>query len=398
MEEYSRHNFINSQSKIKIENPQMNHYIKKKTKRSSEKYNLISENSINKNNNNYHLKESLRFPFEKKALSFDEFTKKISNSLHYNEILGKKIFSENKPKINPFITNSAYSNTKNRLLLFSDITNVKNLNINKNTPRIISSAIKMSPLDSILNNSNKHTITDFSFNSPNKIINNRNNNEISVKNIIVTISSSKKNNINKNMEYIEINNNNLNNSDNDNDINIKYVSIDKKYKSFINQIILCLIGCSLIFVFIYFTSKENQKKEIKEALQCLSINSWIFFSLLIVFVTIIVFLLLKKKENLMYMKIAEESFEYLKKQLLENYRMNNEEFIGIFQNQFIRDCAIKNNLSEGKYIKYILPLLNEHINKMNNSKNDEIKFNIEESDILITGQNMKLWRIQNDND
>ena len=112
-----------------------------------------------------------------------------------------------------------------------------------------------------------------------------------------------------------------------------------------------------------------------------------------------------KKETFKYNEISHEDFEMLKKLLYENYFRNNDEYIGIFQNQFIKDCSNKRKMDERKYIKYIFPLITKLIEEFNN-KNEENKslyfnndynisdfnFAIEEIDLIRDGQKMKLWK------
>jgi hypothetical protein len=111
---------------------------------------------------------------------------------------------------------------------------------------------------------------------------------------------------------------------------------------------------------------------------------------------VIIFLIYyKNNEMLFYKKISLEDFELLKKILYDNYLGRKDELNkGIIKNKFISDCSNKRKLNEEKYIKFILPMLYELIDKFNydnNNKINDCKFIIDETDVIISGQKVKLW-------
>ena len=179
------------------------------------------------------------------------------------------------------------------------------------------------------------------------------------------------------------------------------IPIYKNRKKQIKQICISLISGITIIGFVYFTAKEKQKNEIK------NVFSWITISCFVLIVIVIILLYYKNKELKMYNIISVEDFEMLKKLLYENYLGNKEEYIGLFQNQFIKDCSNRRNITEEKYIKFILPLINKLIKNHNeknssnftnniiNNNDNEYNLVIDESDIIISGQKMKLWRFIN---
>ena len=66
----------------------------------------------------------------------------------------------------------------------------------------------------------------------------------------------------------------------------------------------------------------------------------------------------------------------------------NNDFIGIFQNQFIKETSQKRNLPESKYKKYILPILNKLIKRKNK---------IIDAEINISEQTQDIWRLKEGN-
>jgi len=351
---------------------------------------LTSINSINKINGN---KESINFKnkkrnrenketnynrsvntFENKFLSFNQFTDKIREEFRLYKSKKKDFFEYN--NIQMFTPNKSYSNNN---LIFGN-----NNNNSDNYPK--------NDIINVINNYN-----DYNFNNQNNNYNITNNNE---KNYIYQTNKKLETKINNNKDvYIDTLNENILYNE------INTFPIYKKDKKIIKGIKISLISGIVIIGLVYLTSRENIKIKIKNSLSCLSNSSWlIIFCFVLVFI-IVILIYHKKKETFKYNEISHEDFEMLKKLLYENYFRNNDEYIGIFQNQFIKDCSNKRKMDERKYIKYIFPLITKLIEEFNN-KNEENKslyfnndynisdfnFAIEEIDLIRDGQKMKLWK------
>ena len=368
------------------------------------KINIINFNS-KKRKRDMHYSNS---NFEKKMLSFEDFTNKIRKELKFHKIKGSQLFNKN--NINFFNDNKTNSKKNNSFLLIEN-----NLNVNNNSNNIehnnLNNSNDIDYSHKSIDNDNNIKYNNFIYQTGKKInVNNKDNTDntdnyisSSKQRLLVTVSNSKGKNHN-----ININKNEIKNTDDNiiiNDMNI--IPSYKNGKKQIKQICIGLISGITIIGFVYFIAKENQKNEIKNALSCFSITSWIIVLCFILVIIIVILLYYKNKEVKIFNNISREDFEILKKLLYENYLGNREEYIGLFQNQFINDCSNKRNLSEGKYIKYILPLINALIKQFNeknnankiinnNNQNDiESNFIIDESDIIISGQTMKIWRYIN---
>jgi len=66
----------------------------------------------------------------------------------------------------------------------------------------------------------------------------------------------------------------------------------------------------------------------------------------------------------------------------------NNDFIGIFQNQFIKEASQRRNLPESKYKKYVLPILKKLIKRKNK---------INEAEVNISEQTQDIWRLKEEN-
>ena len=358
----------NENSKINEDNENINFNHKKRKRelnKTQKNQNFIINSKINS--------------FENKILSFEQFQNKIREHLRAHKIKRNDFLIKN---INPPIFSPKTSNTRPLLL---------ENNFHTPNDKTINSDLKNSEeINDVINNNEKN----FDYHTNKKINireNNNNDNYIhsNQQKLLVSISSSKN-------KKNDIENGILKNNIIINDT--KTFPIYKNGKKIIKQISISVISGITIIGFVYFTSNENQRSEIKNALNCFSLSSWIKIFVFILIVIIIFLIYYKNKEIITYRKIALEDFEILKKLLYDNYSGNKEEYIGLFHNQFIKDCSEKKNISESKYIKFVLPLINklikEYNEKINNINNNEINNNlvIEESDIIISGQKMKLLR------
>ena len=316
----------------------------------------------------------------KKFLTFEKFQNKIRDQLLINKTKRNDFLSKN---INSPIFSPKSSN-KNIFLLENDF----------NTSIINNDLKKMDKIKNINNNKSKNYKNENFIYQTNKKLNIKENKNIdnyinsSKQKLLVSVYSPKnKNNENEN-DIFNISIKDLNN-----------FPIYRNGKKRIKQIIISLISGIVIIGFVYFTSNDIQSSEIKNALNCFSLSSWIKICCFIVIVILIFLIYYKNKEIFTCNKIALEDFELLKKLLYDNYLGNKEEYIGLFQNQFTKDCSKSRNISESKYIKYILPIIYKNITEFNEKvykikHNNEIANNliIEENDVIISGQKMKLWK------
>ena len=316
----------------------------------------------------------------KKFLTFEKFQNKIRDQLLIHKAKRNDFLSKN---IN-FPIFSPKSSNKNIFLLENDF----------NTSIINNDLKKMDKIKNINNNKSKNYKNENFIYQTNKKLNIKENKNIdnyinsSKQKLLVSVYSPKnKNNENEN-DIFNISIKDLNN-----------FPIYRNGKKGIKQIIISLISGIVIIGFVYFTSNDIQSSEIKNALNCFSLSSWIKICCFIVIVILIFLIYYKNKEIFTCNKIALEDFELLKKLLYDNYLGNKEEYIGLFQNQFTKDCSKSRNISESKYIKYILPIIYKNITEFNEKvykikHNNEIANNliIEENDVIISGQKMKLWK------
>ena len=421
--------FIQPKINSGFENQNMIYLNNRKRNRENNYSNSSFKNKVNNsmlNNNN---------SFENNFLSFKDFSKKIKEELRFHKTKGKQLFNTNNI-IQIFNDNKSKTKTRNNnnnTLLIENSLNFDNISINNNNNNqknlLNSFNNTISPNKDINytyndndnnNNSGNNNNDNYIYQTDKKLNINITNNitndsyiNPSQQKLLVTVSSSKKNKNPNDINTTNANNIDLNNYDNNIIINnIETIPIYKNSKKQVKQFCISLISGITIIGFVYFTGKESQKNEIKTALNFLSVTSWIKIFGFILIIIIIILLYYKNKEIAIFNKISIEDFEILKKLLYENYFGNKEEYIGLFQNQFIKDCSSKRNMTEGKYIKFILPLINKLIEKFNDKKsenennidnynnNDNYNdvndrwnnFYIDESDIIISGQKMKLWR------
>ena len=292
----------------------------------------ISKIEQNLNNNNKKKKNFKKIPpilskelknFQNKNISIEELTKKIEDNLNYYKIKTKEFLDNNDKNIE------------------NEVSINKNLFKNNNL---------------ILNNTNSihHR----------KNINSSSNKSIYSKNIKIIFNPF----INKPLNY---NKNNLN----------KYSSI--KYKNLFKIIFISIISLGIIIGIIYIFSNENIKNEIHIKINKICNFSYFFYILILFgFLFIILYYFIKLNENKYFIKSAKEDYEIILNNLKE--KKLDENYIGIFQNQFIKEISENRNISYEKYVKKIFPKLLKIIKEKNE---------IYESEIYISDQCQKIWNL-----
>lgn len=353
-----------------------NESLNQKTKNNSERKNLnFIKLSNKKRNRDILYKENTDNKnlvlFESKFLPFKQFANKIKEELK-NHKMGKQIFSKSTiPEFN--------KNNINSLLIEHDL-NYNEINIRPRNNMTLINSNNSSPKH-INDNNEKNFIYQTNKKLKNKQIN------------IHPLSSQSK------QRAIGIIDNYIHKENNDNNLilvkNIETTPIYKNGKIKMKSIYIYLICGITIMMIVLYISKDKSNSEIKKSLNNVSISFSIKIIFLILVIMIILLIYYKNKKMLLYKNISLEDFELLKKLLYENYSENKVELNkGIIKNIFISDCSSKRKLSEEKYIKHILPMLYELIDQFNYDNNNIIndcKFIIDESDVIISGQKVKLW-------
>lgn len=355
----------------------MNESINQMSKTNPEKQNLNLIKLSNKKRNrdilyNEHIDNNKNVTFESKFLPFKEFANKIKEELK-NHKNGKQIFSK--------ITIPEFSKNKNNSLLLDHDLNTNEINIKpKNNLTLINS--NTSSPKQIYNNNN-----NFIYHTDKKINNNHMNMHplsslLQQKTINITETYFPKENNDNNLIFVK---------------NIKTTPIYKNNKIKMKSIYIYLICGIIVMMLVLYISKDKSNNKFKKSLNNASISFSVKIICLIVIIVIIFLIYYKNNEMILYKKISLEDFELLNKLLYENYFENKDELNKrIIKNKFISDCSNKRNISEEKYIKFILPMLNELIDKFNydnNNMNNDCKFIIYESDVIISGQKVKLWNL-----
>ena len=260
--------------------------------------------------------------FQNKNISIEELTKKIEDNLNYYKIKSKE---------------------------FLDNKNIENeVSINKN----------------LFKNNNLMNLNNTNSIHHRKNINSSSNKSIYSKNIKIIFNPF----INKPLNY---NKNNLN----------KFSSI--KYKNLFKIIFISIISLGIIIGIIYIFSNENIKNEIHIKINKICNFSYFFYILILFgFLFIILYYFIKLNENKYFIKSAKEDYEIIINNLKE--KKLDENYIGIFQNQFIKEISENRNISYEKYVKKIFPKLLKIINE---------KKEIYESEIYISDQCQKIWNL-----
>ena len=353
-----------------------NESLNQKSKNNSERQNINLIKLSNKKRNrdilyNENTDNRKVVLFESKFLPFKQFANKIKEELK-NHKIGKQIFSKSIiPEFN--------KNNTNSLLIEHDL-NYNEINIRPNNNMTLINSNNSSPKHINDNNEN-----NFIYQTNKKLKNKQ-------INIHPFSSQSKQRAIGTIDNYIQKENN-------DNNLilvkNIETTPIYKNGKLKMKSIYIYLICGITIMMIVLYISKDKSNSEIKKSLNNVSISFSIKIICLILVIMIILLIYYKNKKMLLYKNISLEDFELLKKLLYENYSENKVELNkGIIKNKFISDCSSKRKLSEEKYIKHILPMLYELIDQFNYDNNNIIndcKFIIDESDVIISGQKVKLW-------
>ena len=173
---------------------------------------------------------------------------------------------------------------------------------------------------------------------------------------------------------------------NNNDMNVvPRFNFNKYSRNFIAQTSIALVGSGAILAFVIYTSEEEQRKKIIEAITSIRPCSWILGGMLIIG-TIVLYLLYKKKQELeMYQEMAYEDYELLELRL--NEMKDDEDFVGVFHSQFVKENSEKRKIPEGKYRKNVLPIINRFVKAKNQ---------ICEAELVISEQVQKIWRLNED--
>ena len=156
-------------------------------------------------------------------------------------------------------------------------------------------------------------------------------------------------------------------------------------RSLVTQAMFTLVGSGVVLVVFLYSMNEEERQRTLDSI--LSINPYrvLFCAIIIAGAIIICILLNEFQEKKRYYEIAAEDLNDLENQI--NKGKNDNNFIGVFQSQFIKERAESRMISEGKYIKKVLPLLTSAINN---------KKVIKETTVLISSQEHKMY-INNDN-
>lgn len=205
--------------------------------------------------------------------------------------------------------------------------------------------------------------------------NRRNNNTNQSKQIVVLIKTN-------NFSDFEIRNEALTSEL----ISSNHLSFRKHSRETITQAAIAIVGSGIIFAIVLYTAEEEQRNQIVNSITSISPLSWVFCGLIMVGSIGLYLLYMKNKEKQMYKDIAFEDYELLKKRLYDEY--NNENFLGVFHSQYIKENAEKRLLPEGKYRKYVMPIISNLIRN---------NYEIKEAEIIISDQQHKVWRLDNDN-
>ena len=335
-----------------------------------------NDNNININNNNNY--QSGNF------YNNNEFNNNNNNNI-YNE-----------EEINPLFVNNNNNYNNN---------NQNNYNYyNKNTNQFQS---KYNFNNENIKNINNNNFNKFNNNQNN--FNNINNFRTHSKNTLNPFSKSKtiqvlinptlpqnsdnRDNINNNISDFNVNDND--NYYNDDVDDLKYVSFNQNLKNFFFQIILVLIGSGIILSFVYFSATEAQQINMFSFIAQIESRGWLIFSLISFGMFIFYLFLLNKNEKDYFNKIAENDFNLL----IERFKNNNndENFVGVFIQQFVKENCERYGMSEEKYEKNVLTIIRkliENYNNNNNIRNDDGE-NIIESNVLISSQIQKIWNKKN---
>ena len=206
-------------------------------------------------------------------------------------------------------------------------------------------------------------------------------------------NSDNRDNINNNISDFNVNDND--NYYNDDVDDLKYVSFNQNLKNFFFQIILVLIGSGIILSFVYFSATEAQQINMFSFIAQIESRGWLIFSLISFGMFIFYLFLLNKNEKDYFNKIAENDFNLL----IERFKNNNndENFVGVFIQQFVKENCERYGMSEEKYEKNVLTIIRkliENYNNNNNIRNDDGE-NIIESNVLISSQIQKIWNKKN---
>jgi hypothetical protein len=159
------------------------------------------------------------------------------------------------------------------------------------------------------------------------------------------------------------------------------------YKDYAVIALYAIIGCGLVLV--TYTLYQNGQldniwKNIIDFFNSLDVNvQYVILGLIASFFALLIY---KKFSDRGYFeRIAQEDYNKLVSLICDNHNYEPEP-IGILENKFVSDTSKSYNMTEGKYRKNILPLIEKIIKDLNK---------IEQKEVLIQEQGVKVWDFKN---
>ena len=360
------------------------------------------QNQINNNNNpNFNFRKFKKLPkkndiiepklndneteFQKRNLDINQFNQKIEENLNYYKQKSKEIFNTNKKEEN-FLNKGGNNNNYNINYPQSINNRKENINLGYNE-------INSYKFPNFQNNSS-NSQNNKPINKPKSNLINPFTNQIEnySNQISQNISSQSKKNLSQNQQIssylkqitIEIKEPIVSNFDIPEINRIEFISFNQKYKILIKKFGFIIITSGIIVGIIYKLSNNQQKEEILNALKLISPNMILSLLITIFVIFVIIYYIMKKNEEDFYNDIAENDYIILEEML----KGRNNDFIGIFQNQFISEQCQRRNLPESKYKKYVLPILKNLIKRKNK---------IIDAEVNISEQTQDIWRLKEGN-
>ena len=358
----------------------------------------------NKNNPNFNLKKFRKIPkknemiepklndneneFQRRNLDINQFNQKIEENLNYYKEKSKELFNTNNKEENFF---NKGGNNYNFSPNYQQSINNEKVNNNLNYDQINTNKFPKFQ-NSQNNSSNSKTNISINKTKPNLINPFSNQVENYSNQLRQNISSQSNKNLSQNQHIssqskqiiVEIKEPVVS------DFNIpeikrnEFIPFNKQYKKIIKNFGFIIIISGIIVYIVYILSNNKQKEEILNALKLISPNIVLSLFITIFVVFVIIYFIMKKNEEDFYNEIADNDYILLEEML----KGRNSDFIGIFQNQFIKEASQRRNLPESKYKKYVLPILKKLIKRKNK---------INEAEVNISEQTQDIWRLKEEN-
>jgi len=159
------------------------------------------------------------------------------------------------------------------------------------------------------------------------------------------------------------------------------------YKDYGVIALYIIIGCGLILVTYSLYQNghlENIWKNIIDFYNSLDDKTrYVIIGLIILLLSLIVYK--KNSDRGFFHRISQEDYIKLVSLISDNHSYEPEP-IGILETKFVSDLSKSHHMSEGKYRKNVLPLIEKIIKDQNK---------IEEKEILIQEQGVKVWDFKN---